>query len=135
MFDMTGLKLRITYSDFSEEVIDAAGNFVLEASYDRTLRTTDEAVTLEGTGAYEGRLISVKVTVTAGSGENQPQTPSTDPMVWVYVGIGAGAVVIVAAVVVALIVLKKKKLLFFADKTAKSGESQENNDGEGTDND
>lgn len=135
MFDMTGLKLRITYSDFSEEVIDAAGNFVLEKSYDRTLRTTDEAVTLDGTGAYKDRLISVKVTVTAASGENQPQTPSTDPMVWVYVGIGAGAVVIVAAVVVALIVLKKKKLLFFADKTAKSGESQENNDGEGTDND
>ena len=135
MFDMTGLKLRITYSDFSEEVIDASGNFVLETSYNRALRATDEAVTLEGTGAYEGRLISVKVTVTAGNGQVQPETPSVDPMVWAYVGIGIGAVVIVAAIVVALIVLKKKKLLFFADKTAKSGEAQENNDVEGTDND
>lgn len=138
-FDLSGLKLLITYSDYSQEVIDAVGNFVISASYDRALRATDEAVTLEGTGEYAGKLISVKVTVTAGNGEGTPETPSVDPMVWVYVGIGVGAAVIVSAAVVAVIVLKKKKLLFFADKaeTSENPEeiTQENNDGEGTDND
>ena len=130
-FDLTGLKLVITYSDYSQEVIDAAGNFVLEASYDRPLRISNQSVQLDGVGDYAGRSVYVSITVSeaSGGGSELPEQPATDGMIWVYVGAGIGAVVIIAAAVVAIIVLKKKKLLFFADKTA-----QENKD-EGTDND
>ncbi|MGN1060961.1 MAG: leucine-rich repeat protein, partial [Candidatus Coproplasma sp.] len=108
-FNLDGIKVKVTYDDYSEEIIDAVGNFTLSDSYNRPLRATDNMVELVGVGAYEGARLSVrglKVSDTAPSDGSADGLP-----VWAIIVIVVGAaLVIMAAVSVTIIFVKKSKV-------------------------
>ncbi|MDE6075181.1 MAG: leucine-rich repeat domain-containing protein, partial [Clostridia bacterium] len=64
-FSFKGLKLLVTYDDYSQEVIDGS-EFTLVERFDRELKVTDEAVTLEGLGT----TLSIAITVSEGKAPN-----------------------------------------------------------------
>ena len=90
-FSLNGLKLLITYDDYSQEVINAADGFTVEERYvSNGLTVYDEAVMIEGFGDYSGRMVSIRIYVTEGDGSGE--------------GLSQGALIaiIVVSVVVAL---------------------------------
>lgn len=124
-FNMNGLKVKVTYDDYSEEIIDANGNFTLSSDYDRPLRNTDNMVELLGSGAYAGARLSVrglKVSGSASSQDGQGQFP-----VWAIIVIAVGGAALIAAAVVAVILIKKSKA-----KSINSATAEEAADGENT---
>ncbi len=118
MFLLDGIKLLVTYDDFSNEVIDVAGNFKLRDSLNRALRTSDRIITLEGLGNYSGKSVRISITVAGDSGETPVTPPSTSGgnggkglTTGGLIGIIAAGVAVLAAAAVAavVIVLKKRK--------------------------
>ncbi|MGN0823622.1 MAG: leucine-rich repeat protein [Candidatus Coproplasma sp.] len=106
-FKLDGLKVKVTYDDYSEEIIDAVGNFTLSDNYNRPLRATDNKVELSGVGAYEGALLSVyglKVTEDAPADVTASEFPA-----WAIIVIAVGAALAIAAVTVTIIFVKKSK--------------------------
>ncbi len=107
-FSLDGLKIRITYDDYSQEEIEAQGNFVLATSYDRPLRASDNMVSLAGQGDYAGATLSVRgLTVMEEVDVEKPEAPSV--VLPVVLGVCGGVLVIAAAVVAVIIVLRKKR--------------------------
>lgn len=119
-FKLGGLKILVTYDDYSQEVVDAADYFVLSEDYDRKLWTTDSAVLLVGTGDYEGLTLSVKITVTEGSGAGA----GSANIVAIVVPVVCAAVVLAAAAAV-LVILKKKGKIGGKRGKAESAEEEE----------
>ena len=106
-FKLDGLKVKVTYDDYSEEIIDAVGNFTLSSNYNRPLRATDNMVELSGVGAYEGARLSVrglKVTEDAPADGAASEFPA-----WAIIVIAVGAALAIAAVTVTIIIVKKSK--------------------------
>lgn len=106
-FNLNGLKVKVVYDDYSEEFIDAVGNFVLSSSYDRPLTANDNMVDLVGVGEYEGAKFSVrglKVSDTAATDGGE----SGEFLVWAIIVI-VGAVVVAAGGAVAIVLIKKAK--------------------------
>ncbi|MGN0805433.1 MAG: hypothetical protein ACI4MC_00215, partial [Candidatus Coproplasma sp.] len=129
-FSLDGLKVKVTYDDYSEEIIDAKGNFTLSDNYNRPLRATDNMVELTGVGAYEGARLSIR-------GLTVSQTASTDGEgdgfpVWAIIVIVAGVAVIAAAAVVTVILVKKSKAKSL-DSVAEEGEPQLADEGKNDD--
>lgn len=106
-FKLDGLKVKVIYDDYSEEIIDAFGNFTLAANYNRPLRATDNMVELIGIGAYEGATLSVrglKVSDSVPADGEEGALPG-----WAIVVIAVGSALVVAAAAVAIIVILKAK--------------------------
>lgn len=117
-FSLQGLKLLVTYDDYSQEVIDGSG-FKLVERFDRELRLTDEAVTLEGLGT----TLSIAITVTEGNGANGGL-----PAYAIALIVIGSVLVLAAATGVTLFILHKKGVitLKFLNKLGKkSGESSD----------
>ncbi len=118
-FDLTGLKLVLTYDDYSQTVIDAVGNFKLSSLDDRGLMIYDQSVRLEGIEMYEGLSVTVSVKVTASEGGSTETPPETGKQgckgAAESSAILAGAAL--AVVVVALTLRKARRLAVNAEKT------------------
>ncbi|MDE6790596.1 MAG: leucine-rich repeat protein [Clostridia bacterium] len=110
-FSFKGLKLLVTYDDYSQEVIDGS-TFKLEERFDRALKATDEAVTLEGLGT----TLSIIITVSEGNGANGGL-----PAYAIALIVVGGVLVLAAAAAVTLFILNKKGVitLKFLDKLFK----------------
>ncbi len=122
-FSLDGLMIKVTYDDYSEEIVSADGNFELASNYDRPLSATDNKVTLTGIGAYAGATVNARgLRVTEASGG----TTSDDGFpVWAIVVIAVAAAAVIAAAVATVIILRKKK------SNAAVGASAENSNGDG----
>lgn len=128
-FKLDGLKVKVTYDDYSEEIIDAVGNFVLSENYNRPLRATDNMVELVGINDYAGATFSVrglKVTEGATTSSEGGEFP-----VWAIAVIVVGVIAVAAAAAVAIIFIKKSKakasdLTNEEDETQLSGEGKDN---------
>lgn len=121
-FLLDGIKLLVTYDDFSTEIIDVADNFKLRDSLNRALRVSDRIMTLEGLGDFAGRSVRITITVAEGSGENpNPDTPAANGgnggklSAGVIAAIVIGAVLVVAAAAVAVVIVLKKRKAVAAD--------------------
>ncbi|MDE7084024.1 MAG: leucine-rich repeat protein, partial [Clostridia bacterium] len=119
-FLLDGIKLLVTYDDFSTEVIDVSGNFKLRDSLNRALRVTDRIMTLEGLGDFAGKSVRISITVAEGTGVT-PQTPVTNSgsnnklSAGVIAAIVIGVAVIIAAAAVAVVIVLKKRKAVAAD--------------------
>ncbi|MGN0804447.1 MAG: leucine-rich repeat protein [Candidatus Coproplasma sp.] len=121
-FSLNGLKVLVTYDDYSQETIDAVGNFVLASNYDRELRATDKLVNIVGTGVYDGMTISVRgLTVSEASAESNEG--SSINLTGIIIGVVCGVVGLAVVAVVVVIILKKKKGVAHLDE--KSAETAE----------
>ncbi len=116
-FSMNGIKLIITYDDYSREEIDAASGFVIAERFNRELRSYDEAVDLEGTGDYAGRTISIRINVSDGGSSVDGNSGHINVLTIVLVICGGVALLAVAAVVTVIVLMKKKVIVV---KSAKS---------------
>lgn len=107
-FKLDGLKILVTYDDYSQEIIDAVGNFVLSEDYDRGLWDTDTAIVLVGQGTYLGMSLSVRVTITEGKAGGGGGLSTTNIIIIVVVVVVAA---LAAAAAVTFILLKKKGVI------------------------
>lgn len=114
-FSLAGLKVLVTYDDYSQSVIDASGAFKLAERFDRELRASDTSVNLEGVGEYDGKILRVSVTVTEKGGADGTQDGgkgiSTGALA-ALIAVGGVAVLAIAAVAVVLVLVKKGKISF-----------------------
>ena len=128
-FSLSGVKILVTYDDYSTEVVDASGNFRLSARHDRELMSYDTFVTLEGVGKYEGYSANVNIQVSENGGaENNGGGNSRKLSGGVIAAIVIACVAVVAAAVVAvLLVLKQRGIIWSSPdkKHAKDGETEE----------
>ncbi|MDE7076407.1 MAG: hypothetical protein K2O62_03705, partial [Clostridia bacterium] len=110
-FSFKGLKLLVIYDDYSQEVIDGT-QFKLVDRFDRALKVTDEAVTLEGLGT----TLSIEITVSEGKAANGGL-----PAYAIALIVVGGVLVLAAAAAVTLFILNKKGVitLKFLDKLCK----------------
>ncbi len=139
-FSLNGVRILVTYDDYSTEVVGAANNFVLSARYDRELTGNDSFVTLDGVGKYAGLSANVEITVFEDAGAEIPSDNGNNGdgiPAGVIAVIVVGAVAVVAAAVAAvLIVLKKRKTAAVSgeepddDQTADEDDNQQENSGE-----
>lgn len=120
-FSLKGLKLLVTYDDYSQEVIDG-GDFKLVERFDRPLRASDEAVTLEGLGT----TLSIAITVTEG-GAAKGGLPAY-AIALIVVGCVAA---LAAAAVVTLVILNKKGIIHVSLKLKKKSEKDAIKEAEG----
>lgn len=137
-FSLDGLKLLVEYDDYSTEVIEASGNFVVSPGYDGALKTYDKSVSIDGTGAYAGNFVYIPVTVTEAAQtpeqnpeqtpeQNPGQTPAPAPENEGGCGGSGGSIALIAGV---LTVMAGAIALKMAGKRAKSSsETKENIDG------
>ena len=88
-FKLDGLKVKVTYDDYSEEIIDAVGNFTLSSDYNRPLRLS---------------VRGLKVTEDAPTDVTASEFPA-----WAIIVIAVGAALAIAAVTVTIIIVKKSK--------------------------
>ena len=125
-FTLNGLKLLITYDDYSQEIIDAAQGFTIEERYSGVaLQPIDEAVTLNGFGDYSGKMVSVRIYVTdsaAGGNGGGISNGATTAIIVVSVV----AALAIAAVVTVVILIKKGVIKV----KNKKENSSEDNDGD-----
>ncbi|MDE6373888.1 MAG: leucine-rich repeat domain-containing protein, partial [Clostridia bacterium] len=125
-FSLIGLKLIITYDDYSQSEINASNGFRLVQRFDRALRTTDEAVDLEGTGEYAGRTISIRIFVTEGNGSGNGNGSSLNTLAIVFITVGGVALLAIAAVVTVIVLAKKKVIVIKGLKSKeKDAEAEE----------
>ncbi|MGN0807881.1 MAG: leucine-rich repeat protein [Candidatus Coproplasma sp.] len=127
-FSLDGLKIKVTYDDFSEEIVDAKGNFVLSESFDRPLQASDTSVTLLGVGDYAGATYTVrglKVSESAPSVNDGSELPAWAIIVIV---VGVAAVAAIAVVIIIFVKKSKKKSLTLSSETV--GEEQTETSGE-----
>nr|MDE7380247.1 hypothetical protein [Clostridia bacterium] len=126
-FSLSGLKVLVTYEDYYEETIDAAGNFTLR--YDSPLTSFDEIVTLDGAGNYSGRSLRVIISVKAQSsvgGESTGNGSNGGSDVPVIIAIVVGAVALLAvAAVVTVLVLRKKGIILTDKKVSETEPSDD----------
>ncbi|MCM1438297.1 MAG: leucine-rich repeat protein [Roseburia sp.] len=116
-FSTDGIKLLVTYDDFSTEIIDVNGNFKLRDSQNRALRTSDKMLTLEGLGAYSGKSVRISITVKEGQGggvdpvnpDNGNNGGGSKLSAGVIAAIAIGAAALVAAAVTATVIVLKKR--------------------------
>lgn len=130
-FSLNGLKVKITYDDYSEEIIDANGNFVLSESYNRPLEATDKSVVITGVGDYAGTTLTVrdlKVSESASSGSEGSEFPA-----WAIIVIVVGVCAIAAAAVVIIIFVKKSKAKSLKSVDNEEGEEQLTDEGKNDD--
>ena len=128
-FSLNGVKILVTYDDYSTRIINANGNFKLSARHDRALEDYDTFVTIEGVGKYEGKSADIAIKVSADA----PEPPAENNLsAGVIAAIVIGAVVIVAAAAVAVIIVLKKRgvIKFRAEKELKTGEEAEDESAE-----
>ncbi|MGN1373342.1 MAG: leucine-rich repeat protein [Candidatus Coproplasma sp.] len=129
-FSLDGLKIKVTYKDYSEEIIDAKGNFVLADAYNRPLEASDTSVVLTGVGNYAGRTITVRgLTVS----ENAPSGSEGEFPAWAIIVIVVGVCAAVAAAVVILIFVKKSKAKSLKTETTEESEEQLTDEGNNDD--
>lgn len=127
MFSLNGLKLRVTYDDYSSEVIDVGNNFKLR--YNRALTTSDRTVTLDGTGKYEGKSVRINVLVsenggTTPGGNTQKEETALSAGVIAAISVGA-AVILAVAVLAVVIVLKKRGVISLKREKQPAAETEE----------
>lgn len=126
-FSLNGVRILVTYDDYSTEVIDAIGNFRLSARHDRELAEYDKFVTLEGTGIFAGKSADVAITVSddapAGSGAEEKLSAGVIAVIVI------GAVVLAVAAAVAVSVVLKKRGTVKSGAEKRSGKHVENDDG------
>lgn len=115
-FSLNGVKIRVTYDDYSSEVINASGNFRLSARHDRALTDGDTFVTLEGLNKFEGFSADIDITV-SGDAPADPAESNLSGGVIAAIVIGVAAVV-AAAAVAAVIVLKKRRTAGYSSEDA-----------------
>ena len=113
-FVMDGLKLLVTYDDYSQEIIDASTAFAPSSRFDRGLRTTDETVELEGTGDFAGKIVYVKITVTEENPGDDINVPK--PVNVVAIVVPCVVVLLLAGAAVAIFILFKKGVIKFNGK-------------------
>ena len=114
-FSMNGLKILVTYDDYSQEVINASSAFTIVARFDRELRATDSSVALEGSGEYAGKTVYVSITVTEGS------AGGTGSATLIAVLVVAGVVALFAvAAVVTLVILNRKGVIKIKGRAEKA---------------
>ncbi len=136
MFSLDGLKVKVTYDDYFEEIIDASGNFVISKSYDRPLRITDTLVKLTGVGAYAGATANVRgLKVTEDGPSDVEQNADGTFPVWAIIVIAAGGVAVIAAAVVAVLLIRKKKAAKGTEEVADNAETESDPEAENTDKD
>ncbi|MDE7162880.1 MAG: leucine-rich repeat protein [Clostridia bacterium] len=105
-FSLDGLKLLVTYDDYTTEVIDASEYFTIVERFDRPLRITDVTVNIIGSGKYAGFPVSIAITVTEG-GAPVGGLPAY-AIALIVVG---GVLVLAAAAAVTLFILNKKGVI------------------------
>ena len=105
-FSLKGLKLLVSYDDYTTEVINAEGNFKIVERFDRPLLATDVIVNLSGTGDYTGRTARIAVTVTEGGAGGD-----AFPAYAIALIVVGGVLVLAAAAVAVLFVLNKKGVI------------------------
>ena len=123
-FSLKNLKLLVTYDDYTEEVIDANGNFKLVERFDRALRITDESVDIAGEGAYADQLLSILITVTEG------KAPSGSLPAYAIALIVLGCVAVLAATAVVTLILLKKNGVIGTKVVDEPEEAEKTEDGE-----
>ncbi|MDE6691307.1 MAG: leucine-rich repeat protein [Clostridia bacterium] len=131
-FSLSGVKILVTYEDYSTQIVNASGNFKLSERHNRALEEYDTFVTLEGIGKFEGKSADVAITVS----EDAPlEAPAKNNLsAGVIAAIVIGVVVIVAAAAVAVIIVLKKRGMIFStgEKKAEDSDEAEETDGEET---
>lgn len=126
-FSLSGVKILVTYADYSTEIVNASGNFKLSERHNRALEEYDTFVTLEGVGKFAGMTADVEISVS----EDAPAAPAPakDSLSGgVIAVIVIGAVLIVAAAAVAVIIVLKKRGMVFSTgekKSKRKGEDAE----------
>ena len=118
-FSVKGLKFLVTYDDYSQEIIDASPAFTVEERFNNGLKVTDSAVSLSGSGEYEGWTVYVPVTVTQGAAATGLPTVAI-----VLIVVGVVAVLAVGALVTLLVLSKKGVVNFKSSKTAAATEEE-----------
>ncbi|MGN1104821.1 MAG: leucine-rich repeat domain-containing protein, partial [Candidatus Coproplasma sp.] len=130
-FSLEGLMVKVTYDDYSEEVIEAMGNFTLSENYNRPLTATDNMVDLIGIGDYEGAKFSVRgLTVTEGQGA---EVKDGEFPAWAIIVIAVGAAAAIAVATALLIIVKKSKAKSLKSAKAEEGEEQLTDEGNNDD--
>ena len=118
-FSLSGLKVLVTYDDYYQETVDAAGNFTLR--YDAPLTAFDSVVTLDGKGAYAGRAVRVNITVKEIQGGNVTDNGDGSGNAPVIISIVVGVVALIAvAAVVTVLVLRQKGIILAGKKGGKA---------------
>lgn len=130
-FSLDGLKVKVTYDDYSEEIIDALGNFVLSENYNRPLQSTDNMVELTGVGAYAGARLSVRGLTVSESAATEGETSEFPGLVIIL--IVAGVLAIAAATVVTIIFVKKSKAKALNSLNNEDSEEQLTDEGKNDD--
>lgn len=123
-FSLSGVKILVTYDDYSTKIINASGNFKLSDRSNRPLEDYDDAVTLEGIGAYEGFTADIEITVS----EDAPAAPAESNLsAGVIAAIVIGVVAVVGAAALAVVIVLKKRgiIKLGAEKAIKAEESGE----------
>ncbi len=121
-FSLSGVRILVTYDDYSTEVINAGGNFKLSARHDRELADYDTFVTLEGVGNFAGKYADVAITVSDDAPVEAPAKENNlSGGVIAVIVIGAVLVVAAAAVVVIIVLKKRGVVKFGAEKPQKKG--------------
>lgn len=135
-FSTDGLKLLVTYDDYSTEEVDAAGNFKISDSFNRALRVSDRTIPLQGLGKYAGKSVRASITVSKAGTPTTPEKPSGESggdgngiSAGVIAAIVVGAVVILAAAAVAVVIVLKKRGVI-ASKDAKEADGAEKDEEE-----
>ncbi|MDE6558242.1 MAG: leucine-rich repeat protein [Clostridia bacterium] len=124
-FSLKGLKITVTYEDYSTKTVNAAGNFALSSRFERPLRDADSGVLIEGLGEYEGQDLTIAVLVDEKGGSNASEGEGTQLSAGIIAVIVVGAVAAVAvAALAAVIVLYKKKVIVFKSRKVKEDKSE-----------
>ena len=123
-FSISGIKLLVTYDDYSQEVIQAEGNFNVTSSVaGRGLRVSDKMIELIGTGNFAGSTARIPVNVTEGAaddGNGGGRKLSTTAIA--LIAVGCALVVLAAGAAVVLVLIKKKVIVI--KKKNKSGAAE-----------
>ncbi|MGN0812294.1 MAG: leucine-rich repeat protein [Candidatus Coproplasma sp.] len=129
-FSLDGLKIKVTYKDYSEEIVEAKGNFVLSESYNRPLEASDKSVILTGIGDYAGASLRINgLTVS----ENAPSSGEGEFPAWAIIVIVVGVCAVIAAAVVILIFVKKSKAKSLNSVKCEESEEQLTDEGNNDD--
>lgn len=117
-FSLDGLMVRVVYDDYYEEIVSAAGNFVLDENSDKPLEESDTTVTLVGTGDYAGATFSVRGLKVSAASDNGNGGDGDNAFPGWAIAVIVVAVVAAAGAVVAAVFLIRKKKTHSADVNA-----------------